>query len=613
MTVDKKHIGLAICMLLILTIVSGVVCATNKSINATIPYFPLPTLSGNWTEGQKLLASDGSAGNAFGYTLSFSDDTALIGACYDDDSGTMSGSAYVYTRSGTTWTQQAKLLASDGEAFDYFGNSVSLSGDTALIGAHGEDSYTGTAYVFTRSGANWTQQAKLVASDSASDKWFGFSVALSEDTALIGSQGDNGYTGTAYVFTRSGSQWTQQAKLLASDGEPMSWFGYAVALDSDTALIGAHYVNDYQGAAYVFTRTGTTWSEQQKLVASDGVSWDYFGWSVSISGDTALVGAIFDDDSGTDSGSGYVFVRTGTTWMQEAKLNASDGGVNDQLGNSVVIQGDIAVLGAPYDDDASNESGSAYVFTRSGTTWIEEAKLNASDEAFQDNFGFAISFSHDTALIGAPGDENFKGAVYEFIGEIENKPPVATFSWTPKDPAPKEVVFFDASASHDPDGTIVSYAWDWNNDGTYEETQVTPTTTHSWSQLGPYLVSLKVTDDEGGASSITKTIYVNGTIAFIVDITGGFGVKATIKNNGTLNASTVQWKITLTGGLILFGKTKGNTILCLAAGGSTDITDSPILGFGKTTITVEVTCKQGVSATQTATGRVILFWVKGVV
>ena len=277
-------------------------------------------------ELQKLTASDGATYDNFGYSVSLSSDgsTALIGARYDDDKGTYSGSAYVFTRSGSTWTEQAKLVASDGAASDFFGYSVSLSsdGNTALIGAYYDDdkgSNSGSAYIFTRSGSTWTEQAKLTASDGAASDWFGCSVSLSSDgsTALVGATGDDDkgtYSGSAYVFTRSGSVWSQQAKLVASDGVASDFFGESVALSSDgsTALVGADGDGDKgsdSGSAYVFTRSGSTWTEQAKLLASDGAAGDYFGYSVSLSSDgsTALVGANGDDDKGSDSGSAYLF------------------------------------------------------------------------------------------------------------------------------------------------------------------------------------------------------------------------------------------------------------------------------------------------------------------
>ncbi|MHC4407100.1 MAG: FG-GAP repeat protein, partial [Planctomycetota bacterium] len=202
-----------------------------------------------------------------------------------------------------TAEQEAKLLPADGAAGDIFGVIVALDGDTAIIGAvydddNGEDS--GSAYVFTRTAGVWTQQAKLLASDGASQDWFG-SVALEGDTAIIGASGDddNGEdSGSAYVFTRAAGVWTEQAKLLASDGAAFDGFSYLVALDGDTAVIAPWRDDDNgvnSGSAYVFTRTGGVWTEQAKLLASDGAADDYFGRSVALEGDTAIIGAAGDD------------------------------------------------------------------------------------------------------------------------------------------------------------------------------------------------------------------------------------------------------------------------------------------------------------------------------
>ena len=263
----------------------------------------------------KLLAGDAAAADVFGYSVSLSGDTALIGAWGDDDAGSSSGSAYIFTRSGSSWTQQAKLTASDAAAGDEFGYSVAISGDTALVGAYRDDdagNSSGSAYIFTRSGSSWTQQAKLTASDAAADDWFGFSVSLSGDTALVGARfddDDGSNSGSAYIFTRSGSSWTQQAKLTASDAAAGDEFGYSVAISGDTALVGALWDDAPDldsGSAYIFTRSGSSWTQQAKLTASDATFIDRFG-IVSISGDTALVGAYFNDDAGSNSGSAYIF------------------------------------------------------------------------------------------------------------------------------------------------------------------------------------------------------------------------------------------------------------------------------------------------------------------
>jgi len=368
---------------------------------------------------QKVIASDGAAEDYFGVSVALSGDTALVGA-YGDDVGANSnqGSAYVFTRSGTTWTQQGKLTASDGAADDLFGYSVALSGDTALVGAVLDDVGVnidqGSAYVFTRSGTTWTQQGKLTASDGTDEDRFGYSVALSGDTALVGAWRDdvgaNYDQGSAYVFTRSGTTWTPQGKLTASDGEAGDIFGNSVALSGDTALVGAEYdhvgANSDQGSVYVFTRSGTTWTQQGKLTASDGAAGDYFGISVALSGDTALVGAYLDNvGANMWQGSAYVFTRSGTTWTQQGKLTASDGAAEDRFGISVALSGDTALVGAYLDDVGANiYQGSAYVFTRSGATWTQQGKLTASDGAADELFGVSVALSGDTALVGADSD-----------------------------------------------------------------------------------------------------------------------------------------------------------------------------------------------------------------
>ena len=304
-------------MLLITTVVPTVESLKNSAINATIPNTPLTAEAVNWTQVQKLLASDGAAYDYFGFSVSLDGDTALIGTYFDNSNRYASESVYVFTRTGTTWALQAKLFASDGSAGSNFGASVSLDGDTALIGAHfGDDDYggrSGSAYVFIRTGTTWTQQAKFLASDGAADFEFGRSVSLSGDTALIGEP--YSINGSAYVFTRTGTIWTQQQKILTSDGAEYDEFGWSVSLDGDTALIGAHFddVNGYSsGSEYVFTRTGTTWTQQAKLLASDGEAGGTFGCSVSLDGDTALIGALGADDNGYWSGSAYVFKKGGS-------------------------------------------------------------------------------------------------------------------------------------------------------------------------------------------------------------------------------------------------------------------------------------------------------------
>jgi hypothetical protein len=266
---------------------------------------------------------------------------------------------------------EAKLLPSDGAADDHFAIAVALEGDTAVIGANLDDdngSQSGSAYVFTRTGGVWTEQAKLLPSDGAADDLFSWSVALDGDTAMIGAPSHDDFfvnSGSVYVFTRTGGQWAEQNELLPADGAPHSGFGDAVAIDGETAMIGARVDDDNgydSGSAYVFTRTGDAWTEQAKLLAADGSHGDNFGVAVALDGDTAVIGASRDDDNGEGSGSVYVFTGAGGVWTEQAKLLPSDGALWDEFGSAVALDGDSAVIGAPWDDDTGEDSGSAYVF-----------------------------------------------------------------------------------------------------------------------------------------------------------------------------------------------------------------------------------------------------------
>ena len=365
-----------------------------------------------WTQEAKLTASDGLAGDAFGVSVSVSGDTAVVGAGFKKIGlNRGQGEAYVFVRSGTTWTQQQTLTALDGATNAVFGFSVSVSGDTAVVGAPNQDENDspGAAYVFTRSGTTWTQQQKLTASDGSFINEFGISVSVSGDTAVVGAFQQQPVA-AAYVFVRSGTTWTQQQKLTASDPVAGDDFGFSVSVSGDTAVVGASFAafggSVSQGKAYVFVRSGTTWTQQQKLTASDGVAGDLFGFSVSVGGDTAVVGA-----TGNNSrGAAYVFVRSGTTWTQQQKLTASDGLAGDAFGTSVSVSGDTAVVGAI----GNNSQGAAYVFVRNGTTWTQQQKLTASDGVAGDFFGRSVSVDQGTAVIGAQAKNSAQGAAYVF-------------------------------------------------------------------------------------------------------------------------------------------------------------------------------------------------------
>ncbi|MGK3992648.1 FG-GAP repeat protein [Sorangium sp. So ce1024] len=332
---------------------------------------------GRWSHQAKITAADADASDQFGCSVAVSGDTALIGARQDDDAGTDSGSVYVFTRAGSEWTQRTKLTPLDPAAGDNFGHAVALSRETALIGAYQDDDLgtnSGSAYVFTGAGNAWSQEAKLRPLDdgvAADDDNFGFAVALSGDTAVIGAYLDDDLgtnSGSAYVFTRVDGEWFEPVKLVpSSTGAAADYFGYSVAVSDDTALIGAYQADvrgANSGAVHVFTRSDSfwTWSEQPRLVPLDAEAGDSFGVSVALFGDVAVIGAYLDDDRGNSAGAAYVFSLVDATWTEQHKFTPGDGSASDNFGYSVALDGDTAVIGALGDAPFGSLSGSAYAF-----------------------------------------------------------------------------------------------------------------------------------------------------------------------------------------------------------------------------------------------------------
>lgn len=318
-----------------------------------------------------------------------------------------------------TWSQQAQITAADGAAGGNVGVSVAISGTTAVIGAYheiGNGVNTGAAYVFMRGAGGWTQQAKLVAADGLYGDCFGASVALSGDTAVIGApdklvDGATG-AGAAYVFVRRGTSWTQQAELSAANSQYDTFFGSAVALSGDTVVVGApgKTVNSVggAGAAYVFVHGAGGWTQRAELAASvaNGTSTG-FGTSVGLSGNTAVVGA---PGASNVTGAAYVFVGRNGRWMQQARLSAAIA-PGDDFGSAVALSGSTAVVGA---FAKNNSTGTAYVFVRDAGGWAQQAQLTAADGAPNDQFGFSLALSGNTAVVGAWNTTNNAGAAYVF-------------------------------------------------------------------------------------------------------------------------------------------------------------------------------------------------------
>jgi hypothetical protein len=426
--------------------VTAVIGAPGKNSNSGAAYIFLGYGS-TWSQQAELTASDAAASDQFGSSVAVSGSTAVVGAPGENSD---TGAAYVFLQAGSTWSQQAKLTASDAAANDRFGVSVAIVGSTAVVGASSKSSSTGAAYLFLRSGTAWSQQAKLVASDAAANDDFGRSVAVSGLAAVVGAPVENTSTGaayvfalgfqpeltapagafgdefgysvaingstavvgdyannSAYVFVGSGSSWSRQAELTASGA---GQFGWSVAIYGSTVVVGAPATNSYAGAAYVFVRSNGTWSQQAELTASDAAPDVSFGYSVAIYGLTAIVGEP-SIERGL-GGAAYAFVRSGSTWSQQAELTPHDSGYCDDFGWSVAIHGTTAVVGA---DQEAGAAGAAYVFVRSDGTWPQRAKLTAPDPAANDSFGYSVAIYGSTAVIGAPGENSNTGAAYVFV------------------------------------------------------------------------------------------------------------------------------------------------------------------------------------------------------
>ncbi|MFO0984856.1 MAG: FG-GAP repeat protein [Planctomycetota bacterium] len=298
--------------------------------------------------------------------------------------GTNAGSVYVFRYDGTSWVQEQAHRGGCG-AFDAFGRSVSVSSDVIVVGAVAKDhdgaTNAGAAYVFRYDGASWVQQQELIAPDAAASDAFGISASASGEVAVIGAYTDNhaggtGRAGAAYVFRYDGTSWVQEQKLTAADAAAYDYFGTSVSVSGNVAVVGADDGEDAQGrrtgSAYVFRHDGTSWVQEQKLTASDGAAFDLFGESVSVDGKIVVVGSpLGDHGGGTDAGSAYVFRYDGTSWVQEQKLTASDAAADDKFGDAVSVSGNVAVVGAFFVDHAGSEdAGATYVFDMPDATWL---------------------------------------------------------------------------------------------------------------------------------------------------------------------------------------------------------------------------------------------------
>ncbi|MFN0244176.1 MAG: FG-GAP repeat protein, partial [Planctomycetota bacterium] len=362
------------------------------------------------------------AGDNFGYSAGFSGNTAVVGASTHDHSSMFAaGAAYVFVRSAGTWSEQANLIASDPESLSSFGHSVAIDGDTIAVAAHLKDEpgivNAGAVYVFVRSGSTWTQQAKLLASDFTQQVGFGDPLALSGDTLAVGSPLAPGpiAAGAVYVFVRSGTTWTQEAKLTSNVGR----LAESVAIRGDTIVAGAptHTITSFsEGVARVFRRSGTSWSEEAQLQAPDPQSNDLFGQSCAVWGDWLMVAA---PRQGNTGGAVYTFERVGATWTWRQKLVSPipEWHTTAYFGGALALRGNRVMIGAHIADIAPLGSvGRAHLYERSGSNWRPVASMTVTDPRSGTSFGKAVGLDGDVLFVT---NEHGQGARKAYAYRVE--------------------------------------------------------------------------------------------------------------------------------------------------------------------------------------------------
>lgn len=365
-------------------------------------------------QGAKLTASDGAPFDFLGRAVALSGDVAVLGA-WNDETPTVTGSAYAFIETGGVWSAGQRLVADDGAIFDRFGWSVATDGQHIVVGAPLDDSPVldaGSAYVFVRNGSDWEFEQKLVAPDAGGDDQFGYSVSLRNGTILVGAPRDDDRgldAGAAYAYVQVSGVWTFQSKLRAFDGNPGDQFGTAVAVDGSSALVGSP--NNLgsaggTGAAYTMVRAAGQWFPEDKLTPTGGQPGDQFGAAVALRVGRAVVGAPLSNVAAADAGAAYSFVGNGGIWTLEDTLLASDAAGSDSFGVSVALDGDFAIVGASLNDDSGSSSGSAYLFRFLEGNWREQEKILPADGGQNDFFGFSCALDGTRTLISSYLDDD---------------------------------------------------------------------------------------------------------------------------------------------------------------------------------------------------------------
>jgi hypothetical protein len=387
---------------------------------------PLPTPSPSaYSPGTRLVEGGPGLFESYGLGLAASGDTLLVGApgAFPDEL------VDIYVRNGPSWKLQATLNSPDGSSGDFFGESVAIQGDLVAVGAPDHLSASGAVYVFSRAAGEWTFLAKLRAADAGSSARFGESISIDGNTMAIGAFGANQRRGAVYVFVNSGSGWVEQQRLTAADALANDNFGAALSLSNERLLVGAPLKDgptSDAGAAYVFTRTGTSWSQQTKLQRPGALASERFGTAVALDGDIAAIGATDVSVEGVSgAGAALVFTRGGQTWALQATLHSSEVSAGEQFGGAIALVGERLLVGAGYDTvNGIALQGSAEVFLRENGSWVMKQRLLASEPGNEDQLGYGVALSGNFAAASAPGTtvggQAYAGAVHAFISLATN-------------------------------------------------------------------------------------------------------------------------------------------------------------------------------------------------
>lgn len=366
------------------------------------------------TRNHKVVPEDGDKSDHFGFSVAIDGDRVVVGAKGDDDRGSQSGSAYVFSHGQKGWELDSKVVAADGNEGELFGIDVAIDGDRLVVGARGniDSGYqSGSAYIFSKGGFGWVHEKKLALSREVSNCCFGSAVSISGDAVIVGASGESAHgraSGAAYIFRRTAlGLWLLEDKLTPGDAAERDYFGTSVDIDGDRVVVGADGDDDKDvrsGSAYVFKRTEAGWREEAKLMPGTGGRHHLFGSAVAISGERIIVGAYGDDVNGKQSGSAYVFGRRKGTWREVARLVPPDGRATDYFGQSVDIEGDRIIVGAYGDSHSDSKSGSAYVYKVAKKGWDLRAKLVARKARKLHEFGRSVAIGGRRVVVGMHGD-----------------------------------------------------------------------------------------------------------------------------------------------------------------------------------------------------------------